>query len=287
MGSLTFDPIQDTSIATTNSNSESGCTTRQARRSESATCLQLNLTKKSINSVKKSASVRFADMEPPSTSSSTHLMSLTRECTSDYSSMDNGLNIMNGNGRGVVGGGGAAGFENPNYHGSGSSNLFHHNNPSFKVVEAYEMGNILIINLNKKSLLIILIQFLGTLSPVDAGGIILEQDPPPSYPTSTQSSKPTKDDHNPPPYYYYKVSAPNYMLLIGGNEFHSTGHVVSKRQPLSIWRLRVTRELFASSPTSTNGDFSYPSGSGGGGGVRPNSGNQNQRKVTMNTTTGF
>ncbi|XP_035701191.1 tip elongation aberrant protein 1 isoform X2 [Folsomia candida] len=244
---LTFDSIvpPDSSF---NSYSSASVESRPSttRRSESATCLQLNLKK---NSVKKSASVRFADIvEPPSTSSSSHFI-LARECTSDYSSMEHGINLQQQQrpGGGGGGAGGHNGYENPNYH--GSSNTFH-TNPAFQVVEAYE---------------------LDTISGGGANGEI---------PVAEKVEQAKVEAP-----YYYQVSTPNYMLLIGGNESHSS-HVVSKRQPLAIWRLRVTRDLFGVNPSSSSQgqELLYSSsGNGSSSGSRPSSGSQ-QRKVT---TTGF
>lgn len=173
-------------------------------------------------------------LDPPPSNSSSSQNFVTRggECTSDYSSMEHGLNL------------GKTGFENPNYHGSMSSG-------TFKIVESYEMG-----------------EFGGAAEPPAA-------------------TAPTLRTDDPPTTYCYQVATPNYMLLIGGNESHSS-QVVSKRQPLAIWRLRVTRELFASSQSP--GDFSYVSlnsangnGNNGGSGSRPSSGSYRGRL----TTTGF
>lgn len=187
--------------------------------------------------------------------------------------MDNGLNVNGG--KVVLCGGAATGFENPNYHGSGTSSLFH-NNPSFKVVEAYEMGKIRINCLFKRMLNGCDLSYIGAISPDAVAGIILDPE------DNHASAEKCENDSKEPPCYYYKVSAPNYLLLIGGNESHSS-QVVSKRQPLSIWRLRVTRDLFSSptSPSSAADDFPYGATNGGG--------SSGQRKPSAGrlTTTGF
>lgn len=191
-----------------------------------------------------------------------------RECTSDYSSMDNGLNF-NGGGVAMAMRGGT-GFENPNYHGSGSSTLFQ--NHKKVVEETFEMGkNFFCLSSNTDMLYGLTFDI-----PIDEIG--------PNDPKSSSKGDPSSSS------YYYQVSTPNYMLLIGGNESHSS-QVVSKRQPLSIWRLRVTRDLFGSNSagsmsTQPPQEYSAPSSS-----RRPSSSGSQRRmngSLSMsNTTTGF
>lgn len=105
--------------------------------------------------------------------------------------MEQGMNYLQlqGQGQGLhqIRGGGPTGFENPNYHGSGTSSLFNHHNPP-PPYESYELG------------------------PMTGGRPSSDKVAEVTNPSAVGVTVPTKPEAP----YYYQVSTPNYMLLIGG-----------------------------------------------------------------------